>query len=132
LDCRIRQTDVDVPLRLDEALKYAVARIEKDPQKIEIVISYLGWDGRTARRLQELGQSVGLNPERLVPIVACAIDRLRQTGVVPEAVERSLILAESLVPVLETELNEALLDAKLCYQRFACDGLVSAAEVFII
>jgi hypothetical protein len=65
-DGRIGQTDVDVPLRLDEALKYAVARIEKDPQKIEIIISYLGWDGRTARRLQELGQSVGLNPERVV------------------------------------------------------------------
>ena len=130
LDGHIGQTDVGGPLRLDEALKYAVGRIETDPRKIEIIISYLGWDDRTLRRLKELDQSDGLNAERVVPTVACAVDRLRQTGFVPEAVERSLVLAETLVPVLDTELNQALLDAKLCYQRFACDGLVSAAEVF--
>jgi hypothetical protein len=127
---RNRQTGADVPLRLDEALRYAVARIEKDPHKIEIIISFLGWGGRAERSLQELNPSVSLNAEQVVPTVACAIDRLRQTGFVPEAVQRALILAERLVPVLDTELNEALLDAKICYQRFACDGLVSAAEIF--
>jgi hypothetical protein len=95
LDGHIGQTDVGVPLRLDEALKYAVARIERDPRKIEIIISYLGWDDRTLRRLKELDQSDGLNPEQVVPTVACAVDRLRQTGFVPEAVERSLVLAET-------------------------------------
>jgi hypothetical protein len=129
-DGRIRQTYVDVPLRLDEALRYAVARIEKDPHRIEVIISFLGWGGRTARSLQELTQSVGLNSEQAVPIVACAIERLRQTGFVPETVQRALVLAERLVPILDTELNEALLRAKICYQRFACDGLVSVAEVF--
>src|SRR5579864_1157015 len=84
LDGRTRQTDPDVPLRLDEALKYAVARIEKDPRKIEIIISFLGWGGGTAPRVQELSRSVGLNSEQVVPIVACAIERLRHTGFVPE------------------------------------------------
>jgi hypothetical protein len=130
LEGRIRQTDTDVPLRLDEALRYAVAQIEKEPHKIEIIISFLGWGGRTARSSQELTQSVGLKSEQVVPIVARAIERLRQTAFVPEAVQRALVLAERSVPILDTELNEALLDAKICYQRFACDGLVSAAEIF--
>jgi len=121
--------DTDVPLRLDEALRYAVAQIEKEPHKIEIIISFLGWGGRTARSSQELTQSVGLKSEQVVPIVARAIERLRQTGFVPEAVQRALVLAERSVPILDKELNEALLDAKICYQRFACDGLVSAAEI---
>jgi hypothetical protein len=118
------------PLRLDEALKYAVTQIEEDPLKIEIIVNFFGWDGRGARTFDQLGQSAGLPPERVVQIVACGIDRLRQTGVVPDAVERSIALAEKSVPILDAELCEALLDAKLCYRRFASDGLVSAAEVF--
>jgi len=94
LEGRIRQTDTDVPLRLDEALRYAVAQIEKEPHKIEIIISFLGWGGRTARSSQELTQSVGLKSEQVVPIVARAIERLRQTAFVPEAVQRALVLAE--------------------------------------
>jgi hypothetical protein len=115
--------------RLDEALRYAVARIEDDPQNVDAIIRHLGWDGRYTRD-EDVGEPPGLPPERVKQIVVRAIDRMREDGFIPRVVEQSIILAERSVPILDIELCNALLNAKLCFIKFACAGLALAAAIF--
>jgi hypothetical protein len=119
-----------VPIRLDEALKYAVARVEPDPRNVQIVINCLGWDGRGARSLGEIGDTFDVTDQRIREIVAGAIGRMQQAKFVPDVVERSIALVDQAIPMLEVELCETLLQARLCFVRFACDALVAAAQVF--
>ena len=118
-----------VPDRLDEALRYAVARIEEDPRNVDAIIRHLGWDGRYARN-EDVGEPPGLPPERVKQIVGRAIDRMRQDEFIPQVVEQSISLAERSVPILDIELCNALLNAKLCFIKFTCAGLASAAAIF--
>jgi hypothetical protein len=46
-----------------------------------------------------------------------AIERLRDDDLMPDAVERSLALIENSLPVLDVEMWEALMEAKLCFVR---------------
>ena len=121
--------EAEGPARLDEALRYAIARIEANPRNVEIVVSVLGWDGGGARTLEEASRKFAVSPDRIKQIVAGAIARMKKAQFVPEVVERSLSLAEEIVPILEVELCEALLNARLCFVRFTCDALVTAAQV---
>jgi hypothetical protein len=122
------RTDGKVPERLDEALSYAVARIEQDERNVKTIISHLGWGGRQGDT--EPGRPLAGAPEHEKQIVGRAIDRLREDGFVPDVVERAIAVAEQSLPILESELCEALLNAKLCFVRFGCDALMSAAAVF--
>jgi hypothetical protein len=122
------RTDGKVPERLNEALSYAVARIEQDPVNVKTIVSRLGWDGRQSEA--EPDRRPGGAPEREMQLVGRAIDRLREDGFVPDVVERAITVAEQSLPILEQELCEALLNAKLCFVRFGCDALMSAAAVF--
>jgi hypothetical protein len=119
-----------VPGRLNEALKYAVARIEADPRAVAAIVSYLGWNGEGLRGEHPLGGPSDRAHESIEKIVDRAIRRLRGDGFIPEAVLRSIAVAEQSLPILESELCEALLNAKLCFVRFSCEALVSAAAVF--
>jgi hypothetical protein len=119
-----------VPGRLNEALMYAVARIEADPRAVAAIASYLGWDGGGLRREHPVGRPSDPAHEHIEKIVDRAIARLRGDGFVPEAVRRSIAVAGQSLPILESELCEALLNAKLCFVRFSCEALVSAAAVF--
>jgi hypothetical protein len=113
--------------RLNEALRKAVARVESEPGNVEAIISYLGWDGRHLRHGDGSESAPAENAEQ---IVNRAVRRLRESGVVPDAVERSIALAERSLPILEWDLCAALLNAKLCFVRISCDALASAAAVF--
>jgi len=124
------RTDGKVPERLDEALHYAVARIEKDPRNVAAILRHLGWDGHDGRNDDRYRPRVSLSRQRLQRIVDRAIDRLRADGMIPEVVERSIALIERLVPALDLELCKALLNARLCYVRFSSSALASAAAVF--
>ena len=126
----IKIAAVMVPQRLDEALRYAVSRVEADPQNVEAIVRHLGWDGKDGRHNDRLDPLFVAADQRLQRIVDRAIDRLRAEGIVPEVVERSIALVERLVPVLESELGNALLNAKLSHVRFSCSALASAAAVF--
>jgi len=117
-----------VPERLTEALSYAVARIEQNPDNVKTIVSRLGWDGRQSET--EPDRPLGAAPEHERELVGRAIDRLREDGFVPDAVERAIAVAEQSLPILEQELSEALLNAKLCFVRFGCDALMSAAAIF--
>jgi hypothetical protein len=55
-------------------------------------------------------------------LVGRAIDRLREDGFVPDVVKRAIAVADQSLPILEQELCEALLNAKLCFVRFGCDA----------
>jgi hypothetical protein len=118
------------PARLDEALKYAVAQVEKDLDKARLIIGYFGWDGRNPRKLDELSVQFRVPHERIKEVVAQGLKKLRSSGLLPEALRRSIELANRLLPVLDIDLCEALLQARLCYVRFSCGSLVTAAEVF--
>jgi hypothetical protein len=124
----LEQTNGKVPERLNEALSYAVARIEQDPGNVKTIISRLGWDGRQSEA--EPDRPLGNAPKHEMELVGRAIDRLREDGFVPDVVERAIAVAEQSLPILEQELCEALLNAKLCFVRFGCDALMSAAAVF--
>jgi hypothetical protein len=119
-----------VPIRLDEALKHAVARIENDPRNIEIIISHFGWDGRSARTVEELAGMLGVPTEYIRETVRATVGGMRQAEFVPDVVDRSIELADQLLPILEVELWEALLQARLCFVRIPCDALVAAATIF--
>jgi hypothetical protein len=119
-----------VPERLDEALRHAVSRIEEDPRNADAIIRRLGWDGRWKHNDDQIGQSLGLPQARAKQIVDHAIDRLRKNRSIPQVVEQSIALAERLVPILDIELCNALLNAKLCFIRFGCAGLASVAAIF--
>jgi hypothetical protein len=43
----VEDIDHRAPARLDEALRYAVARVETDPRMTEAIARYLGWYGHT-------------------------------------------------------------------------------------
>jgi hypothetical protein len=125
-----KPTDGKVPDRLDEALQYAVALTEKDPRNVAAIVRYLGWDGHDATNEGQPGRQVDLPPRRLRHVVERAVRGLRTDGTVPEAVERSIALVERSLPILDMELCEALLNARLCYVRFSCGALATAAAVF--
>ena len=57
-----------VPERLDEALRYAVARIEEDPQNVDAIIGHLGWDGRDPRNGDVLLASIASGRMVVIPI----------------------------------------------------------------
>jgi hypothetical protein len=120
-----------VPGRLNEALNHAVARIEADPRAVEAIVNYLGWNGEGLRSEHPPGRPSDRAHESVEKVVDRAIRRLRGDGFVPEAVRRSIAVAEQSLPILESELCEALLNAKLCFVRFSCEALVSAAAVFM-
>ena len=121
----------DIPVRLDEALKYAVAQVEKNPHDVQLVVDHFGWNGQNRRSVDELSAERNVPPERIKQIVARTIRALRASGLVPEAVTRSIDLANRRLPILDVELCEALLQARLCYVRFSCGALVAAAEIFL-
>jgi hypothetical protein len=119
----------EIPGRLEEALKYAVGRIEDDPKTIEAIVRYLGWDGHDVNqhRRDEPADFARGHTRQLVDY---AIGRLQEEQFVPAAVERALSLIESSIPILDSELWEAFLKARLCFIRLSCDALVSVAAVF--
>lgn len=119
-----------VPGRLNEALHHALAGIEADAHAVAAIMAHLGWDGRDCKSDDALGEATDLDRAQVERLADRAIGRLRDAGFVPEAVRRSIAVAEQSLPLLEAELCEVLLKAKLCYVRFSCDALVSAAEVF--
>lgn len=120
------------PTRLDEALKYAVARIEKDPRSVETIVRYLGWAGRPAEAPPRIGEPSDLARERAKQAAHRTIERLREDGFAPDAVERSIALIEQSVPILDVELSEALMNARLCFIRLSCEALLAATQCFRI
>jgi hypothetical protein len=120
----------DVPVRLDEALKYAVAQVEKDPRSAQLIVAHFGWNGQNRRSVDELSAERNVPPKQIQRIVARTVKALRDSRLVPEAVTRSIDLANRMLPIVDVELCEALLQARLCYVRFSCSALVAAAEIF--
>ena len=117
-----------VPTRLDEALRYAVSRIEKDPRDVDAVGRYLGWYGHIPDAKHQPSQPIDLAREQAA--ANRALERLRQDGFVPDVVEGSLRLIEQSLPLLEMEACEALMKSRLCFIRLSCEALLAAAQCF--
>jgi hypothetical protein len=118
------------PIRLDEALRYAVARIESDPRNVEAIVRHFGWDGHTANDEPRPGQPINLARERAKQAASPTIERLREDRFVPDVVERSISLIERALPLLDAEVCETLMNARLCFTRLSCEALVAATECF--
>jgi hypothetical protein len=119
------------PLRLDEALKHAVARVEEDAGTAASVIRRFGWDGLDpAGPPVHMRRAVDLGHERVKHAVNRAIVRLRDDDFMPEAVGRSLALIERSLPLLDVEIWEALMEARLCFIRLSCEALASVGWCF--
>jgi hypothetical protein len=116
---------------LDEALRSAVMRVEEDAENVDAMIRHLGWDGRRVSQ-GPVGRDPPLNlaNEHAMKGVSRVIERLRQNGIVPDVVERSLSLVEKSLPILEAEVCEALMEAGLCFKRFSCEALSNVAQCF--
>ena len=119
-----------VPSRLDEALRYAVSRIEKDPQNVDAIARYLGWHGHTPDAKHHPDQPIDLARERAKQAANRAMEQLRQDGFIPDVVEKSLRLIERSLPLLEMEACEALMKAGLCFTRLSCEALLAAGQCF--
>ena len=117
-----------VPTRLDEALRYAVSRIEKDPRDVDAVGRYLGWYGHIPDAKHQPSQPIDLAREQAA--ANRALERLRQDGFIPNVVEGSLRLIEQSLPLLEMEACEALMKSRLCFIRLSCEALLAAAQCF--
>lgn len=115
------------PKRLDEALRYAVARVEDNPQSVEAILRHLGWDCRHLAEARALPNNLAGETEKRA---SQAIERLREHGFVPDAVERSIALIERSLPILDTEVCEVLMQAGLCFKRISCEALLTAAQCF--
>ena len=89
--------EIKFPERLDEALRYAVARVEKDPQNVEAIVRHLGWDGKDRCYNDHVDPAIDLPHQHLQNIVARAIAGLRSDGIVPEVVERAIALIERMI-----------------------------------
>jgi hypothetical protein len=126
----VEQTHDRVPTRLDEALRYAVSRIEKDPRNVDVVVRYLGWYGHTPDAKQHPGQPIDVAREAAKQAADRAMEQLRQDGFVPDVVEKSLRLIERSLPLLEMEACEALMKARLCFTRLSCEALLAAGQCF--
>jgi hypothetical protein len=114
-------------------MRYAVARVEEDSQNVDAIIRHLGWDGgRLPKASICLDQPINLVDERAKQPASRAIERLREDGFVPDAVERSIALIESSLPILNAEVCEALMGAGLCFKRLSCEALLTAARCFRI
>ena len=124
------QTHDRVPTRLDEALRYAVSRIEKDPRNVDAIARYLGWYGHSPDGKHHPGQPIDLALERAKQAANRVTERLRQDGFVPDVVEQSLSLIERSLPVLDMEACTALMKARLCFTRLSGEGLLAAAQCF--
>jgi len=127
---RAEQSGGKVPDQIDEALIYAMRRVEKNSRNIAVTIRHLGWDGQKKQTLESIGERLSVTRERVRQIVSRTTRALRKANFVPSAVERSIKLAERLAPALDTEVGQALLDAGLTTKPFGAAGLVSAAKVF--
>ena len=126
----VENTDHHAPGRLDEALRCAVARVETDPRVAEAIARYLGWYGHTRDATHHPGQPIDLAQERAKQAANRAIELLREDGLVPEAVEKSLSLIERSLPLLEMEACEVLMKARLCFTRLSGEALLAAAKCF--
>jgi hypothetical protein len=111
------------PIRLDEALRYAVARIESDPRNVDAIVRHFGWDGHTANAQPLPGQPIDLARERAKQAVSRMIERLREDRFVPDVVDRSISLIKQALPLLDAEVCETLMNARLCFTRLTCEAL---------
>jgi hypothetical protein len=118
------------PIRLDEALRYAVARIESDPRNVDAIVRHFGWDGHTANAEPRPGQPIDLARERAKQAATRMIERLREDRFVPDVVGRSISLIKHALPLLDAEVCETLMNAGLCFTRLSCEALLAATQCF--
>jgi hypothetical protein len=118
------------PIRLDEALRYAVARIESDPRNVDAIVRHFGWDGHTANAEPRPGQPIDLARERAKQAASGTIERLREYGFVPDVVERSISAIKQALPLLDAEVCETLMNARLCFTKLSCEALSAATHCF--
>jgi hypothetical protein len=118
------------PGRLNEALNYAVGRIEPDARAVAAIMDHLGWGGGGLSLENAPERTPAGSEENVAHLANRAIERLRAASFVPEAVQRAIDLTEQSLPILEAELCDLLLNARLCFVRFSCDALAAAATAF--
>jgi hypothetical protein len=114
----------EVPNRLEDALRYAIFRVEENPRTAELIVRFLGWGGdRFLQAPAELGEPVEVARQRVKDAADRALTRLQEERLVPEAVERVMALIETSLPILDVELWGALLEARLCFIRLSCEAV---------
>ena len=124
------RSDESGPGRLNEALSYAVGRIESDARAVAVIMDHFGWGGESLAHDDTPEPTHAGSEKDVARLANRAIGRLRAARFVPEAVGRAIDLTEQSLPILEAELCDLLLNARLCFVRFSCDALASAAAAF--
>jgi hypothetical protein len=107
--------------------------IMKKPRDREIVISYLGWDGKGKKRLQAVADKFGITRERVRQIANRFEGRHKKKGEKTLAdmplLQRALSLVKDNMPALASELESKLADARISKSDFVIDGILTAARV---
>jgi hypothetical protein len=98
------------------------------PRDREIVVQYLGWDGRDGRTLEELGGQYGLSRERIRQVCLRALSRTHDTPVFAPTLDRTLELIERSLPCPATELKGLLQEQGLSQTGISPGPIAQAAE----
>jgi hypothetical protein len=114
-------------LRLEEELGELLS-FEPRPRNRELVAAYLGWDGKGAHTLEEVGRGQGMNRERVRQITRHLVEALRSKRPFLPILDRVLQTISAEIPCSVESVEYTLVEEKLCQERFQVSGIISAAE----
>lgn len=83
------------------------------PRDREIISEYYGWDGGERRTLEDLGNRHGLSRERIRQVCLRAAKRHGHARVFAPALDRTLELVRTRMPIATPDLNRAYVEAGL-------------------
>jgi hypothetical protein len=102
---------------------------ERNPRNREMVLKYLGWDGRGTRTLESVGGEYRLTRERVRQICDRHVEYLKMHRAFLPVLDRTLKFLGESVPGLVEELEAKLATAGISDSPFRLDGIQRAAEI---
>ncbi|MBI4657649.1 MAG: hypothetical protein HY735_02165 [Verrucomicrobia bacterium] len=113
---------------LEEELAGLLAH-ERNPRNRELVLKYLGWDGRGTRTLEAVGSEYRLTRERVRQICDRHLEYLKARKAFLPVLDRTLKFIGESLPASVVELEAKLATAGLTEAPFQLESIQRAAEV---
>jgi len=113
---------------LEEELAGLLAH-QRNPRNRELVLKYLGWDGRGTRTLEVVGSEYKLTRERVRQICDRHLEYLKARRAFLPVLDRTLKFIGKSLPATVDELEAKLATAGLTEIPFQLEGIQRAAEV---
>jgi hypothetical protein len=115
-------------LRLEDELGELLS-FEPRPRNRELAVAYLGWDGKGAHTLEEVGLQYGVTRARVGQIVQRLVETLKAKRPFLPVLDRTLQAIAEEIPCPVERLESTLAERNLCRAPFRLDVVISAAEI---